>query len=667
MRPRTLSQKPKRAGSTRRAADRDRPTPAPELAPAGAAAGSHLWQLEQVIEQSGESIVVKDLNAVVTVWNREATALYGFTAQEAIGRTLRELHAADLSEAEYEAVLARIRAGVASAATVKRRKKSGELVLVLNKTTPLFDCDDRLIGEITIARDVTAAVRAETALRAARASLEAKVGALRDSNRKLAHEVDVRRRTEHALEATNAQLQSANEELQKRAFIDSLTGMPNRVLFEDRLAHAVARLDRSRDGVDARGDEKIAVLFVDLDSFKPVNDSFGHTVGDKVLIEVAQRLCRTMRASDTVARLGGDEFVLLMEGVSDTGDCICTVNRLLEALSEPLHIGEQQIEISASVGIALYPDHGERDELLGRADAAMYATKRAGGGGYSFFESHMDVGARDRLSLQNDLRHALERGELQLHYQPKIYGRLIGSGGEISGAEALLRWNHPKHGAISPVVFIPIAERIGLIRTLGNWVIDQACQQIRLWADQGLTMPVAINLSAYQLRDPGLLPHIQQSLERYSVDPSQLLCEITESAAMADVEATQRVFEQMRRIGVFLSIDDFGTGYSSLSYLRQLPARQLKIDRSFVTDLESNTDARAVVRAVIDLAHALDLRVVAEGVETDGQQAILSELKCDELQGYLIAKPMPADALRDWVTERQAEGVVLKLRRASAA
>jgi diguanylate cyclase (GGDEF)-like protein/PAS domain S-box-containing protein len=520
--------------------------PAVETLAAGGLIDSHLSQLEQVIEQSGESIVVKDLDGVVTVWNREATALYGFTAKEAIGRTLRQLHATDLSEAEYARVLARIRGGAPTTETAERRKKNGDLVLVLNKTTPLFDSDGRLIGEITIARDVTAALRAEAALREAQASLEAQLEAVRHSNRKLAQEVQARRSTERALEAANAQLRSANEELQKRAFIDSLTGMPNRVLFEDRLAHAVARLERSA-AIEARDNEKIAVLFVDLDSFKLVNDSFGHAVGDKVLIEVAQRLCRTMRTSDTVARLGGDEFVLLMESVSGQRDSIGAATRLLEALSAPLNIGGHQLEISASVGIALYPDHGGPAELLGQADAAMYAAKQAGGRGYTLFESRMDAGARDRLSLQNDLRHALERGELQLHYQPKIYGGPTGGGGQISGVEALLRWNHSKRGLIGPVVFIPIAERIGLIKSLGDWVIDEACRQIRAWADEGMRIPVAINLSVYQLRDPGLLVRIQKSLERHGVNPSQLLCEITESAAMADVEATMRVFEEMRR------------------------------------------------------------------------------------------------------------------------
>jgi diguanylate cyclase len=487
---------------------------------------------------------------------------------------------------------------------------------------------------------------------------------------------DVRRHLALSLAAANAQLRLANEELLRRAFIDSLTGMPNRVLFDDRLAHAVARLDgklanpgtRRRADIGTHPHDRIAVLFVDLDGFKPINDSFGHATGDKVLAEVGRRLCHSARPCDTVARLGGDEFVLLIDSVQDSNDCVRFAKRLLQALSEPLSIGEQRVQISASVGIALYPDHGSLDELLAHADAAMYAMKRTGGGGYTIFEPYMGAGARDMLKLQNELRSAVKYGQLQLFYQPKIHGSSIGPlKGQISGVEALLRWRHPERGPIPPLVFIRIAEHIGIIIDIGKWVIDEACRQMRAWADEGLRIPVAINLSAYQLRDPDLLLHIQQALERHGVHPSHLLCEITESVAMEDVEATQRVFAEMGRIGVFLSIDDFGTGYSSLSCLRQLPARQLKIDQSFVTDLESNLDARAVVEAVINLAHTLGLRVVAEGVETDGQRDILCTLKCDELQGYLFARPMPGDVLRDWVAERMAESMVVKLRQEAAA
>ena len=456
------------------------------------------------------------------------------------------------------------------------------------------------------------------------------------------------RRGQKALTKANLQLESANEELRRRAFIDPLTGLPNRMLFEDRLLHAMQRYDRDDDSRARREPRKVAVLFVDLDGFKPINDMLGHAVGDEVLQEAARRLRTTTRDSDTVARIGGDEFVLLAEDVSDVADCASLANRVIQVLAQPLEIQGHQVTLSGSVGVALYPEHGDRLKLVQNADAAMYTAKRAGGNTYALFESRMNEGLQDQLSLQQDLRHALERGELQLHYQPKIDARL----GRLQGVEALLRWQHPTRGMVGPNVFIPIAERFGLINGLGNWVIEESCRQMRVWADEGLSMNVAINLSVHQLRTEELVPRIESALARYQVMPSQLLCEITESVAMEDIESTQRAFEALSRIGVYLSIDDFGTGYSSLSYLRQLPARQLKIDRSFVADIEVRPDARAIVSAVIQLAHQLGLRVVAEGVETEGQRDILLVLQCDELQGYLLARPMAVEALDDWLQKQ---------------
>ncbi|CAN7511895.1 bifunctional diguanylate cyclase/phosphodiesterase [Acidovorax sp. Leaf78] len=444
-----------------------------------------------------------------------------------------------------------------------------------------------------------------------------------------------------SLTDSNTRLQAANDELQKRAFADALTGLPNRLLFEDRLIHALLRLDRTNHH---RVEDRLAVLFVDLDGFKPINDSFGHAAGDVILRSAAERLQRQARESDTVARVGGDEFLILLEDVTDVAACVTMANRVLAALSEPFEVSGKKVQIACSIGIVVHPDHGERGKLVANADAAMYAAKRAGGGCYALFEPHMGSDASEQLELQNDLRQAIDRGQLALHYQPKIDG----TRGQISGVEALLRWNHPKHGMVSPLVFIALAERFGLIGRLGNWVINEACRQTAEWADSGLRMRVAINLSVHQLREAGLAERIEQALLRHGLDASQLLCEITESVAMEDIKATQRTFEGLARIGVFLSIDDFGTGYSSLNYLRQLPAQQLKIDRSFVNDLESSEDARAVVAAVVSLAHALGLRVVAEGVETSGQRDILLGMGCDELQGFFYARPMPANMLLAW-------------------
>ncbi|SPE30505.1 conserved membrane hypothetical protein [Burkholderiales bacterium] len=451
-----------------------------------------------------------------------------------------------------------------------------------------------------------------------------------------------------SLRDINAQLHSANEELQQRAFHDPLTHLANRTLFEDRLMHAVARSRRDEERIAAHQQEKLAVLFIDLDGFKAVNDSLGHTAGDKVLRECAQRLRQAARDNDTVARISADEFLVLMEDVPSVAVCATMAQRMLDALAQPLQVTGRELQISASVGIAVFPDHGHQGKLIAHADAAMNAAKRAGGNGYTLFESHMNAGALEQLSLQSDLRHALERGQLHLVYQPK----LDAAGDQLRGVEALLRWNHPERGLVSPDVFIPVAERFGLINALGDWIIDEACRQSRVWAQAGLQVRVALNLSPQQLRHGNLVGHVRAALHRHQVDASQLLCEITESVAMEDIRATQVTLENLEKIGVYLSIDDFGTGYSSLSYLRQLPVQELKIDRSFVNDLESSSDACAVVDAVVRLAHALGLRVVAEGVETRHQQSILQQLDCDELQGYLFARPMAASELLAWTQKR---------------
>jgi len=454
-----------------------------------------------------------------------------------------------------------------------------------------------------------------------------------------------------SLRESNTRLQAANDELQKRAFADALTGLPNRLLFEDRLIHALLRLDRTNH---LRVEDRLAVLFVDLDGFKPINDSFGHAAGDVILRSAADRLRKEARECDTVARVGGDEFLILLEDVTDVAACVSMANRVLESLSQPFEVSGKKVQIACSIGIVVHPDHGDRTKLVANADAAMYAAKRAGGGCYALFEPHMGSDASEQLELLNDLRQALDRGELALHYQPKIDG----TRGQISGVEALLRWNHPKHGMVPPMVFITLAERFGLIGRLGAWVINEACRQTAEWARSGMRMRVAINLSVHQLRESGLAERIGQALQFHGLDASQLLCEITESVAMEDIKATQRTFEGLARIGVFLSIDDFGTGYSSLNYLRQLPAQQLKIDRSFVNDLEDSEDARAVVSAVVSLAHALGLRVVAEGVETMGQRDILLAMDCDELHGFFFSRPMPADSLFAWSQGEKPDGAV---------
>jgi diguanylate cyclase (GGDEF)-like protein len=434
-------------------------------------------------------------------------------------------------------------------------------------------------------------------------------------------------------------LRKANSDLQKIAYYDALTKLPNRLVFEDKLLAAVGRVDQVKS--------RLAVLFIDLDGFKPINDSFGHSSGDAVLRQVGERLRSLSRSADTMARVGGDEFLMLLEGDADEQSAAQVATRMLATLSEPYSIGSREVAVSASIGIVFYPDGGSQTKLIARADAAMYAAKRSGGACYCFFEPSMEADAHDQLDLQRDLRLALENKELELFYQPKVDAQT----GKVTAAEALLRWKHPKRGMIGPATFIPVAERFGLIGSLGNWVIEDACRQARAWRDKGLRMRVAINLSAFQMRQDDLVERITTALARHRIDPSLLTCEITESVAMEDTKATQTTFRRLGETGVHLSIDDFGTGYSSLAYLRKLPAEELKIDRSFVMDLETSADARAVVDAVIHLAHALGLKVVAEGVETERQRDVLTQLGCDELQGYLFAKPMSARALLLWASD----------------
>jgi diguanylate cyclase (GGDEF)-like protein len=429
---------------------------------------------------------------------------------------------------------------------------------------------------------------------------------------------------------------------------DLLTKLPTRQFFEGRLSAAAKRCDARQ--------AKLAVLFIDLDGFKPVNDTFGHACGDRVLEQVGARLRSLTRGSDVAARVGGDEFLLLIPGVSSTEALARTAKALIENLSRTYKVEDREIGISCSVGIAVYPDGCRASKLIARADAAMYAAKRAGGTRHCFFSPEMDSDAKQNFDMVRDLRRAIANNELELYFQPKIDAR----SGKVTAAEALLRWNHPQLGLVLPGQFVPLAERTGLIGPLGDWVIEAACRQARAWRDKGLRMRVAINLSAYQMRQDDIVDRIIEALKRHRIRPSLLTCEITESAAMEDTRATQETFRRLGELGTHLSIDDFGTGYSSLAYLRKLPAEELKIDRSFVQDLEHSTDARAVVDAVLKLAHALGLKVVAEGVENPRQHQILAELGCDELQGYLFARPMSARALLLWAIGDRGEASVFR-------
>jgi diguanylate cyclase (GGDEF)-like protein len=430
--------------------------------------------------------------------------------------------------------------------------------------------------------------------------------------------------------------------------VDSLTQLPTRTYFEERLAGAAMKADARTS--------RLALLFIDLDGFKPVNDTYGHSVGDKVLEQVGQRLKSLSRGKDVVARVGGDEFLLLLTNVVSEESVAHVATRLITGLSQAYTVDGREVIISCSVGIALYPDGCAHGKLIARADAAMYAAKRSGGSTHCFYSPAMDADAERQFDLLRDLRKALANKEMELFYQPKIDTK----SGKVTGAEALLRWKHPTRGVILPNVFIPIAERFGLVVAIGNWVIEDACRQSRAWRDKGLRMRVAINLSAHQMRQDDIVERITEALNRHKIHPSLLTCEITETAAMEDTKATQETFRRLGELGTHLSIDDFGTGYSSLAYLRKLPAEELKIDRSFVMDLEHSADARAVVDAVIKLAHALGLKVVAEGVENQRQHHVLVDMQCDELQGFLFAKPMSASALQLWAINDRTEAAVFR-------
>ena len=425
----------------------------------------------------------------------------------------------------------------------------------------------------------------------------------------------------------------ANQELTHLALHDMLTGLPNRTLLADRI----------QQGIQAVYEQGgcFALMFIDLDGFKPVNDAFGHHMGDQLLREVGLRLREDLRSQDTLARIGGDEFVLLVQ-LTQPDDAMGLAERQVGLINRAFTVAEHELKISASIGIAMFPGNGNNpQELLMNADAAMYHAKGMGKNGYSFFDVSMNTNARKQLQLLQDLRNALELGEFRLYYQPKFDA----VSGIAVGAEALLRWEHPQQGLLLPAAFIALAEKTGLIIAIGEWVLDEACRQMSLWYAQGYqSWRIAVNLSALQFCHAGLVNSVAAALERHQLPANSLTLEITETTAMSDADASMTVLQQLSDMGVDLSIDDFGTGYSSLMYLKRLPANELKIDRGFVRDLEHDSDDAAIVSAIVALGQALGLRIVAEGVETDVQQHFLTRLGCDSLQGYLLGHPLPADS-----------------------
>ena len=430
----------------------------------------------------------------------------------------------------------------------------------------------------------------------------------------------------------------AEAALEHQALHDSLTDLPNRVLLHDRLKQAIRAAQRDNSSV--------ALLVMDLDRFKEVNDTFGHHIGDLLLQQLGDRLGTVLRASDTIARLGGDEFAVLLP-TATSEDAKIIADRLLQQLEQPFALSGMQLEIDASIGIALSPDHGiDADTLLRRADVAMYVAKTTNAG-HAFYTADQDQHSPMRLAMVSELRRAIERNELSLYFQPKVNLRT----GKVSCVEALVRWQHPKHGMLSPDLFVPIAEQTGLIRPLSQWVLNAALRQCSRWRQSGLDISVAVNLSMRNLHEPEIADMIRKLLSRWGVPPSCLTIEVTESSLMADAARAMDVLKRLREMGVAVSIDDFGTGYSSLAYLKRLPVLELKLDKSFVAHMASDANDAAIVRSTVGLAHDLGLTVVAEGVEDLETWDLLTALGCDVAQGYFISRPLPPRTLSEWLAK----------------
>lgn len=446
--------------------------------------------------------------------------------------------------------------------------------------------------------------------------------------------------TGHALMQIMTERKQAH--LYHLAHYDALTGLPNRLLFEDRLTQALVH--------ERRTGKLVALLFLDLDRFKAINDTFGHAVGDLLLKAVGERLSQSVRASDTVARMGGDEFTLIFSGIHEPRDAGKIAHLILEVMAKPFMLEGHEVFVSTSIGITLYPLDTDGidliETLLKNADTAMYKAKDQGKNNYQFFTPEMNVATLERMLLENDLRKALENGEFILHYQPRIHC----ADGSVSGMEALIRWRHPKLGLVSPATFIPLAEETGLIVPIGEWVLRTACSQTKAWHDAGMPpLRVAVNISARQFKHADLILTIENVLHETGLNPRYLEVELTESLAMEDVQQTIITLNALNAMGISIAIDDFGTGYSSLAYLKRFPVDFLKIDQSFVRDIVDNDDSAAIAKAIIALAHNLNLEVVGEGVETSDQFDFLRQHDCEEVQGYLFSRPLCVEEFYSYI------------------
>jgi diguanylate cyclase len=464
--------------------------------------------------------------------------------------------------------------------------------------------------------------------------------------RKWQNERIVRRQVEtleQAVVVRTENLETANKQLRHLATHDALTGLPNRVLMDDRISQSIVLAERQR--------QNFAVMLLDLDRFKLVNDSLGHRAGDELLKEVARRLKGVVRDVDTVVRLGGDEFVVIVTPGPERDVAQRAAARVIEAMKAPVRVAGVEVHTSPSIGIAFYPEDATSVEnLVAHADAAMYAAKQRGRNNFQCFMPGMNTASHDKVRLESDMRVALEQKQFEVHYQPKVNTET----GVMHGAEALLRWTHPVRGPISPAEFIPIAEECGLIGTIGAWVMREACRQARAWQLAGLPpLRVAVNLSPSQFRQGNIVSMIRDALDEAGLEPRFLEVELTETTVMTDPEESIAILEKLSKMGVLVSVDDFGTGYSSMSYLRRFPIDKLKIDRSFINEVMSRPDDASIVRAIVSLAHSLRLKVVAEGVESTAQLDFLRTIGCDQYQGFHFSKALPASQFEALVRSKR--------------
>ncbi len=542
-----------------------------------------------MVDTANDAIVALDARGRMTYVNARTTEMLGLAAAELLGRRFSELvHEADREfwSSQYRL----LRGGKHLLVDLRLRRKDGGELWVINSSSPLQDEESQFTGSIVMLKDVTERKLAEDALA-------------------------------HA------------------ALHDALTGLPNRTLLQDRLEQAML--------ASRRENWRLAVLLIDLDRFKEVNDAFGHQYGDALLKQVGARLRGTLRESDTVARLGGDEFAVVLPNCSDPNDGCVTAANMLKALEEPFVIDHQTLNVTGSIGVVLYPEHGDNAQTLMRhADVAMYAAKREGDG-VAVYADEQEMNSANRLTMSNQLRRGIEQGELVAYFQPKISLQTS----ELIGVEALVRWQHPDRGLVPPDDFIPLAEQTGLIKPLSVWMLSAVLDQSRAWDAEGLRLTVAVNLSMRNLHDPNLPDLIASLLHDFGVGPDALQLEITETVLMTNAARTLEVITRLSAMGIHLSIDDFGTGYSSLAYLKRLPVAEIKIDKSFVHDMTTDENDLTIVRSTIDLGHNLGLEVVAEGVETEGHWRKLQDLGCDLAQGYYFAKPMSAEAFAYWMKE----------------